>query len=124
VSSLIFLSAHYFTFHLFSSSSSFSFSPQAPRAPKNVGDLIPYKPPIWASNLHNIPKYRLPLARLPTPLLPLNLVVEDEDIITKNIWIKRDDLTEFLGAGNKIRKLEFLLADAVSKGMCFLQLTW
>jgi len=82
-----------------------------------VGDLIPYKPPIWASNLHNIPKYRLPLARLPTPLLPLNLVVEDEDIITKNIWIKRDDLTEFLGAGNKIRKLEFLLADAVSKGM-------
>eukprot|EP01102_Stenamoeba_stenopodia_P016547 TRINITY_DN579_c0_g2_i12.p1 TRINITY_DN579_c0_g2~~TRINITY_DN579_c0_g2_i12.p1 ORF type:complete len:407 (-),score=99.50 TRINITY_DN579_c0_g2_i12:1402-2622(-) len=98
-------------------SSSFSYSQGgAPRAPKNVGDLVTYKPPIWASHLKDPPKYRLPLARLPTPLLPLNLVVEDGDIVSKNIYIKRDDLTEFLGSGNKIRKLEFLLGDAVSKG--------
>lgn len=32
------------------------------------------------------------------------------------IWIKRDDLTGLAGGGNKTRKLEFLVADAMSKG--------
>jgi D-cysteine desulfhydrase len=32
------------------------------------------------------------------------------------IWIKRDDLTGLTGGGNKTRKLEFLVADALAKG--------
>jgi len=32
--------------------------------------LRPYTPPSWAAGLNFIPKYRVPLARLPTPLEP------------------------------------------------------
>lgn len=32
------------------------------------------------------------------------------------IWIKRDDLTGLTGGGNKTRKLEFLVADAIAQG--------
>src|SRR5579875_3859026 len=32
------------------------------------------------------------------------------------IWIKRDDLTGLTGGGNKTRKLEFLVADALKQG--------
>jgi len=33
-----------------------------------------------------------------------------------NLWIKRDDCTGLGGGGNKTRKLEFLMADAVERG--------
>jgi L-cysteate sulfo-lyase len=33
-----------------------------------------------------------------------------------SIWVKRDDCTGFAGGGNKIRKLEFLMAAAVQQG--------
>lgn len=33
-----------------------------------------------------------------------------------DIWIKRDDLTGLAGGGNKTRKLEFLVADALNQG--------
>lgn len=32
------------------------------------------------------------------------------------LWIKRDDLTGYLGGGNKLRKLEYVMADALSRG--------
>lgn len=48
---------------------------------------------------------RLPLARLPTP-------VERLPGVRVEAWIKRDDLTGELYGGNKVRKLEFLLAAA------------
>src|SRR5262249_46947830 len=32
------------------------------------------------------------------------------------IWIKRDDLTGLAGGGNKTRKLEFLVAEALAQG--------
>ena len=34
----------------------------------------------------------------------------------KNIWIKRDDMCGVALGGNKVRKLEFLLADAKAQG--------
>jgi len=58
--------------------------------------------------LQNIP--RVPLAFLPTPLKEasrLSAVIEGP-----KLWIKRDDLTGFGFGGNKVRGLEFLLADA------------
>jgi len=56
---------------------------------------------------------KLSLARLPTPLQPLDRL--SESIGGPRIWIKRDDLTDGIGGGNKIRKLEFVLADALSQ---------
>ena len=35
-----------------------------------------------------------------------------------SIWIKRDDCTGFAGGGNKGRKLEYLVADALNHGRC------
>ena len=60
------------------------------------------------------PPPKLDLARLPTPLQPLDRL--SDALGGPRIWIKRDDLTEAAGAGNKIRKLEFVLADAINQG--------
>jgi D-cysteine desulfhydrase family pyridoxal phosphate-dependent enzyme len=58
----------------------------------------------------------LSLAHLPTPLDPLTLHGEFGKPLTEHnisFWIKRDDMTGGIEwGGNKIRKLEFLLADA------------
>ena len=56
---------------------------------------------------------RLELARTPTPLEPFKRF---GDRFGVDLYIKRDDLTGTVLSGNKIRKLEFVLADAPSKG--------
>ena len=56
---------------------------------------------------------RLHLAHLPTPIQKLERLSGE---VGKAIYIWRDDLTGFTESGNKIRKLEFLLADALEKG--------
>ncbi len=56
---------------------------------------------------------RLDLARTPTPLEPLLRLGEKYGI---EMHVKRDDLTGSDLTGNKIRKLEFLLADALAVG--------
>lgn len=56
---------------------------------------------------------KLHLSSLPTPLEALkNLQAE----LGLELYIKRDDLTSVGGGGNKVRKLEFLLADALACG--------
>ena len=52
---------------------------------------------------------RLPLARLPTPVEKLERLSARFGV---ELWCKRDDLTESALTGNKIRKLEYLLAEA------------
>ncbi|MDR0840014.1 MAG: D-cysteine desulfhydrase family protein [Christensenellaceae bacterium] len=59
----------------------------------------------------NIP--RISLALLPTPLYRLPNVSE---ALAQEVYIKRDDMTGVALGGNKVRKLEFLLADALNKG--------
>ena len=56
---------------------------------------------------------RLTLAHLPTPIQRPKRLAEAMGI---DLWVKRDDMTGGAEAGNKIRKLEYLLADAVAKG--------
>lgn len=56
---------------------------------------------------------RLTLATLPTPLHRLQKLSSE---LGFEIWIKRDDLTGFAMGGNKVRKAEFLLADAKQQG--------
>ncbi len=56
---------------------------------------------------------RLHLAHLPTPIVRPRRLAEKLGV---DLWIKRDDATLGPEAGNKIRKLEYLLADAVQLG--------
>ena len=53
----------------------------------------------------------LPLGYVPTPLEALPRLTERLD--GPELWIKRDDQTGVATGGNKVRKLQFLLADAV-----------
>lgn len=55
---------------------------------------------------------KLSLARLPTPIEHNDAL---DRLIGTEVWVKRDDLTAAGAAGNKIRKLEYLLADARRK---------
>ena len=57
---------------------------------------------------------RLHFAHLPTPLEPMTRL--SKELGGPNLWIKRDDCTGLSSGGNKTRKLEFLMADAVEQG--------
>lgn len=57
---------------------------------------------------------RLNLAQTPTPLHALDRL--SEQLGGPRIWVKRDDQTGSAVSGNKIRKLEFSLAQAVDQG--------
>ena len=61
----------------------------------------------------NIPRFRL--VNLNTPIEPLNRLRRTIPGAPQ-LWIKRDDLTGYLGGGNKLRKLEYVMADALSQG--------
>lgn len=56
---------------------------------------------------------RLQLAQLPTPLTLLTRFSAGEGV---RIWVKRDELTGTEVSGNKVRKLEFTLAQALHQG--------
>ncbi|HEX5137151.1 MAG TPA: D-cysteine desulfhydrase family protein [Planctomycetota bacterium] len=60
------------------------------------------------------PPPRVPLARLPTPLEPLDRLSDHWG--GPRIFVKRDDLTGSTLTGNKVRKLEFCLGEAVALG--------
>jgi D-cysteine desulfhydrase len=55
---------------------------------------------------------RLSLAHLPTPVHRLDAL---SDALGSELYVKRDDLTGSHLSGNKIRKLEYLLAEAVAQ---------
>ncbi|MFP6729941.1 MAG: D-cysteine desulfhydrase [Alphaproteobacteria bacterium] len=57
---------------------------------------------------------RVRLAHLPTPLEPLERL--SDHLGGPRIYVKRDDCTGLATGGNKTRKLEFLLADALETG--------
>ena len=54
------------------------------------------------------------LALLPTPIHPLKNFGTLLD--GQELWIKRDDLTGLEGGGNKTRKLDYLVGDALAQG--------
>lgn len=58
--------------------------------------------------------HRLKLSQTPSPLQPLDRISEISG--GPRIWAKRDDLTGCLLTGNKVRKLEFVLARAQQQG--------
>jgi D-cysteine desulfhydrase len=56
---------------------------------------------------------RLHLVHGPTPITKRRAL---DELLGVDVWIKRDDATGGAEAGNKVRKLEFLLADALARG--------
>lgn len=94
-----------------------------PPPPLHVAE--PYEPPSWITDfLTRPPRHgRLRLANLPTPIHRVAIANNDalprclRDDRNLTLFVKRDDATggAELG-GNKIRKLEFLLADALASG--------
>lgn len=54
------------------------------------------------------------LGQYPTPVEKLSRFGEKHGL--RSLWVKRDDLSGVDYGGNKVRKLEFLLADAKAKG--------
>jgi D-cysteine desulfhydrase len=57
---------------------------------------------------------RIRLANLPTPLVKLEQL--GRELGEAQIWMKRDDLTGLELSGNKVRKLEYVAADALASG--------
>ncbi len=66
----------------------------------------------WLYRLSDLP--RAPLVQLPTPIHRLARL--GKHLGGPELWIKRDDLTGLAGGGNKSRKLEFLVGDALQSG--------
>ena len=62
-------------------------------------------------NLRDFPK--VPLGLFPTPIHRLDNISR---LLKTNVFIKRDDLSGLGLGGNKVRKLEYLLADARNQG--------
>ncbi|HJM07131.1 MAG TPA: pyridoxal-phosphate dependent enzyme, partial [SAR324 cluster bacterium] len=63
-------------------------------------------------NLNRFPRVRL--CHSPTPLEPLKKL--SQYLGGPEIWIKRDDCTGLATGGNKTRKLEFLVGEALAQG--------
>ena len=62
--------------------------------------------------LDQFPKFSMSV--LPTPLYQLKTISQETGA---HVFCKRDDLTGFGMGGNKTRKLDFLIADACSRGL-------
>lgn len=56
---------------------------------------------------------RVRLTHAPTPLEPMQNL--SRLLGGPNLWVKRDDCTGLAGGGNKTRKLEYLIGDALAK---------
>lgn len=63
-------------------------------------------------SLERIPRLRF--AHLPTPLEPMHRL--GAHLGGQPLWVKRDDATGLAFGGNKVRKLEYLLAEAQADG--------
>ncbi|CAB9496443.1 Bifunctional D-cysteine desulfhydrase/1-aminocyclopropane-1-carboxylate deaminase, mitochondrial [Seminavis robusta] len=89
--------------------------------------IVPFELPSWAAGYFTKPPVhgRIPLGNLPTPLHPIHAPHHGSTSNTSSIlqqfhdrgislYTKRDDMSGGVElGGNKIRKLEFLLADAL-----------
>jgi D-cysteine desulfhydrase len=66
---------------------------------------------------------RVALLEGPTPIQKLSRLSDLPELNGCQLYVKRDDLTGLGGGGNKLRKLEFLLGEALAEGADTL-VTW
>jgi 1-aminocyclopropane-1-carboxylate deaminase/D-cysteine desulfhydrase-like pyridoxal-dependent ACC family enzyme len=59
---------------------------------------------------------RVTLAHLPTPVEPLDTLAQTLGLAAGRLFAKRDDATGLALGGNKVRKLEYLCAEALASG--------
>lgn len=88
-----------------------------------MNQLEAYNPPKWVTDKiapEFIPSTRLNIALKPTPIQKWNLPGVPKDF---ELYVKRDDLNGSVLGGNKIRKLEFSIAEALKNG-CDHIITW
>jgi D-cysteine desulfhydrase/L-cysteate sulfo-lyase len=93
-----------------------AIGPAAPQ-PGGIVASAPFKAPV--SELAGMNRHdTIRLAALPTPFEPLANLSQSLSSGGRgpSIWMKRDDCTGFAGGGNKVRKLEHLVADALKRG--------
>src|SRR5215212_7008100 len=57
---------------------------------------------------------RIALAQLPTPLVEMENLARELGV--DRVLLKRDDLSGLETSGNKVRKLEYVVADALNQG--------
>lgn len=74
--------------------------------------VVEYKAPSFASSIQHIPSKKCNLINGPTPITPFSFSSSSDKF---ELFIKRDDLTESVASGNKIRKLEFIMADVIDQ---------
>lgn len=74
--------------------------------------IVAYEAPSWASAIRNVPKLYVQLAQRATPIHDWLLPNVPEGF---KVSTKRDDMTGSILAGNKVRKLEFLLGEALTQ---------
>lgn len=56
-----------------------------------------------------------PSARLTIAPTPIHLLPRLSSVLGRNIYVKREDLTGFALGGNKVRKLDYLIGDALAR---------
>ena len=82
-----------------------------PRSTAEITDMIDQNALTdLLARLEKLP--RASLALLPTPVQPLNSF--GKSLAGPKLWMKRDDLSGLEGGGNKTRKLEYLVGEALS----------
>ncbi|XP_070538127.1 uncharacterized protein [Ptychodera flava] len=79
---------------------------------RSSATFVDYVAPSWANRLKCIPKQRVQLAMYNTPIHAWNIPGVPSDF---QLSVKRDDLSGSTLSGNKVRKLEFLMADAANQ---------
>lgn len=75
-----------------------------------LSKLKRFSPPSWAQGLRNIPKFIIPLSVKNNQINLWNLPGVPDSF---KVFMRREDTDGAVISGNKIRKLEFLLADAL-----------
>ena len=84
-----------------------------PERASTEGTHVPSKTTLLETRWPKLALPRLPLIAGPTPL-------QHDEALSRaaggEVWIKRDDLTHPVYGGNKVRKLERLLGDAIAQG--------
>src|SRR5690606_12261402 len=94
-----------------------SASPPASTGPRDGRCRLPLGPGPAPRRSDRMQLSRFPRRRYtphPTPLVPLRRL--SAHLGGPTIWLKRDDELGLAGGGNKARKLEFLVADALERG--------
>jgi D-cysteine desulfhydrase family pyridoxal phosphate-dependent enzyme len=81
-------------------------------------NLVKFDPPRWQLEAlaDKIPEFKVNLGRFPTPIHRFNINAVSKVSPDIKIFIKRDDYSSSDLSGNKVRKLEFILASALKAG--------